>query len=61
MIYEVLLMGLVVVVIYLVSHKATITVDRRWKGGLGAWRSVVFFVLFLTMLLLVSALTRGIA
>lgn len=61
MIYEILLMGLAVVVIYLVSHKATIMIDRRWKGGLGAWRSAVFFVLFLTMLLLVSALTRGIA
>ena len=61
MIFEILLMGLAVVVIYLVSHKLTMAIDRRWEGGLGVWRSGVFFVVFLALLLLVSTLMRGLA
>ena len=61
MIFEILLMGLAVVVIYLVSHKLTMAIDRRWQGALGAWRSAVFFVVFLALLLLVSTLMRGLA
>lgn len=60
MIYEILLMGLVVVVIYLVSHKATMAIDRRWNGELGAWRSAVFFVVFLALLLLASVFIKGV-
>lgn len=56
---EILLMGLVVVVIYVVSHTVTMAIDRRWSGGLGAWRSAVFFVVFLALLLLVSIFVPG--
>ncbi|MEX2498083.1 MAG: hypothetical protein WD397_04310 [Wenzhouxiangellaceae bacterium] len=59
MISEILLMGLAVVVIYLIAHKLTMAIDRRWAGALGAWRSAVFFVVFLALLLLASALVRG--
>lgn len=59
MIYEILLMGLVVVVVYLISHQLTMMIEQRWKGGLGAWRSGAFFVIFLVLLLLASTLVRG--
>lgn len=59
MIFEILLMGLAVVVIYLVAHKATMALDRRCDGGLGAWRSVAFFFVFLALLLLASVLVEG--
>ena len=61
MIYEILLMGLLVVVPYLVSHQLTMMIDRRWEGRLGAWRSAVFFVVFLALLLLASVFIQGVS
>ncbi|MDT8448956.1 MAG: hypothetical protein RQ847_02165 [Wenzhouxiangellaceae bacterium] len=58
MILEILLMGLVVVAVYFVAHHITMAVDRAAARPLGAWRSAVFFVAFLALLLAAIAI-RG--
>jgi hypothetical protein len=48
---EILLLGLVVVVVYLVSHFLVIKAEAMVGTPLGYWRTVVFFVVFLGLLL----------
>lgn len=48
---EILLLGLVVVVIYLVSHFLVTKAEAMAGVQLGFWRTVVFFVVFLGLLL----------
>lgn len=48
---EILLLGLVVVVIYLVSHFLVTRAETMVGVPLGYWRTVVFFVVFLGLLL----------
>lgn len=48
---EILLLGLVVVVIYLVSHFLVTRAEAMAGVQLGYWRTVVFFVVFLALLL----------
>jgi hypothetical protein len=49
---EILLLGLVVVVIYLVSHFIVTRAEAMVGVQLGYWRTVVFFVVFLALLLM---------
>lgn len=48
---QILLFGLVVVVIYLVSHFVVTKSEAMAGVQLGHWRTVVFFVVFLALLL----------
>ena len=48
---QILLMGLLVVVLYLVSHYSVTTLERRLGRALGLWRTVIFFIVFLLLLL----------
>jgi len=48
---EILLLGLVVVAIYLVSHFLVTRAEAVAGVQLGYWRTVVFFVVFLALLL----------
>lgn len=48
---EILLLGLVVVVIYLVSHFLVTKAEAMAGVQLGYWRTVLFFVVFLGLLL----------
>ncbi len=49
--FQILLLGLVVVVIYLVSHFLVTKAEAMAGVQLGYWRTVVFFVVFLGLLL----------
>jgi hypothetical protein len=49
---EIFLSGLLLVAIYLAADAITVQIERRRAAPLGAWRSVLFFGLFLGMLLL---------
>lgn len=51
MIAEILLTGLAIVGIYVLAHQITMTIERRAEAGLQGWRSAVFFVVFLGLLL----------
>lgn len=49
---DILLFGALLVAIYVISDALTLRIER-WRGTpLGAWRSGLFFVLFLVLLLL---------
>jgi Na+-transporting NADH:ubiquinone oxidoreductase subunit NqrE len=48
---EILLVGLAVVVIYLVSHFLVTKAELMAGVQLGYWRTVMFFVVFLGLLL----------
>jgi hypothetical protein len=48
---QILIFGLVVVVIYLLSNFLVIRAEAAAGVQLGYWRTVVFFVVFLTLLL----------
>ncbi len=48
---QILLLGLVVVVIYLVSHFLVTKAEAMAGVQLGYWRTVAFFVVFLGLLL----------
>lgn len=48
---EIALFGVVLVAIYLIAHTATQQVERWCGHPLGGWRSVVFFCVFLSLLL----------
>lgn len=50
---EILLLGLAVVVIYLVTHFLVTKAEAMAGVPLGYWRSVMFFVVFLGLLLTV--------
>jgi hypothetical protein len=48
---QIMLLGLLVVVVYLLSH-LLVTRAERWVGvPLGHWRTAIFFVVFLGLLL----------
>jgi hypothetical protein len=48
---QILLLGLVVVVIYLVSHFLVTKAEAMAGVQLGYWRTILFFVVFLGLLL----------
>ena len=48
---QILLLGLVVVVIYLVSHFLVTKAEAMAGVQLGYWRTIMFFVVFLGLLL----------
>lgn len=50
---QILLLGLAVVVVYLVSHFLVMKAEAMAGVQLGVWRTVVFFVVFLGLLLAV--------
>lgn len=50
---QILLYGLAVVVVYLVSHFLVVRAESMVGVQLGYWRTVVFFVVFLGLLLAV--------
>ncbi len=53
--FEILLMGLAVIGVYLLSH-LLVTRLEAWSGrSLGIWRTVLFFCVFLTLILAVMA------
>ncbi|QOC22497.1 hypothetical protein IC757_16055 [Wenzhouxiangella sp. AB-CW3] len=60
---EILLFGLVVVVVYFISHHAVMAIERRHGKPLGGWRSAWFFLIFLGLViaaqLIMRALTGG--
>jgi len=61
--YEVLLFGLLIVVAYAIAHHAVMAIERQHGEPLGAWRMLIFFIVFLVLLLtaqwLMSALFSG--
>jgi hypothetical protein len=56
---EILLFGLVVVVVYFISHHAVMTIERRHGKPLGAWRSAWFFLIFLGLVILAQLILRA--
>lgn len=48
---QILILGLVVVVIYLVTHFLVMKAEALVAVPLGYWRTVMFFVVFLGLLL----------
>lgn len=48
---QILVLGLVVVVIYFVSHFLVTQAEEMASVPLGYWRTVLFFVVFLALLL----------
>ena len=52
--WEILLGGLAVVGIYLVAHHAVMAIERLHGRPLGAWRSGLFFLIFLVLMLLAT-------
>lgn len=53
---QILLMGLLVVVVYLASHYSVMALERRLGRGLGAWRTVIFFGVFLLLIIIAMQL-----
>lgn len=54
---EILFFGLFVLLAYFVAHHAVMALERRHGQPLGAWRTLWFFLIFLTLLLLAQWLT----
>lgn len=54
---EILLFGLFVIAAYVIAHHAVMGLERRHGKPLGAWRSLWFFLIFLSLLLLAQWLT----
>lgn len=48
---QILLLGLLVVVIYFVSHFLVVKAEAMAAVPLGYWRTVLFFVVFLALML----------
>jgi hypothetical protein len=53
---QILLMGVAVVAIYLIAHVVVTAIERRHGKALGFWRSILFFVVFLTLMLIATQL-----
>lgn len=53
---HILLMGVAVVAIYLIAHVVVTAIERRHGKPLGFWRSILFFVVFLTLMLIATQL-----
>jgi len=51
-VFEILLMGLVVIVVYAISHFIVISLEKVLGKPLGIWRSALFFLVFLTLFLI---------
>jgi len=49
--YEILLLGLLLVVAYFIAHHAVMFLDRRSGGTLGVWRTAWFFLIFLVLVM----------
>jgi hypothetical protein len=56
---EILLFGLVVVVVYFISHHAVMAIERRHGKPLGGWRSAWFFLIFLGLVILAQLILRA--
>ncbi len=50
----IMLMGLAVVVVYFISHYSVIALERRVGRPLGVWRTALFFVVFLGLMIVVT-------
>lgn len=48
-------MGLVVIVVYAISHFTVISLEKVLGKPLGIWRSALFFLVFLTLFLIFNA------
>lgn len=53
---EILLFGLVLIGIYIISHHAVMAIESRQGKSLGAWRSALFFLIFLVLVLIAMQL-----
>lgn len=49
--FEILLLGLAVVVVYAISHYTVMWLERLAGKSLGMWRSVLFFFVFVVLFL----------
>jgi len=56
---EILLFGLVVVVVYFISHHAVMAIERRHGKPLGGWRSAWFFLIFLGLVIVAQLIMRA--
>ena len=56
---EILLFGLVVVVVYFITHHAVMAIERRHGKPLGGWRSAWFFLIFLALVIVAQLLLRA--
>lgn len=56
---EILLFGLVVVVVYFITHHAVMAIERRHGKPLGGWRSAWFFLIFLVLVILAQLILRA--
>ena len=56
---EILLFGLVVVVVYFITHHAVMAIERRHGKPLGGWRSAWFFLIFLALVVIAQLLLRA--
>ena len=56
---EILLFGLVVVVVYFISHHAVMAIERRHGKPLGGWRSAWFFLIFLALVIIAQLILRA--
>lgn len=55
---EIALFGLVVVMIYFIAHHATMRIEAGCGKPMGAWRSAVFFTIFLVLMLIAIQVQR---
>lgn len=55
---EILLFGLVVVVVYFITHHAVMKLEQRHGRPLGGWRTVWFFLIFLGLIIIAQVLVR---
>ena len=51
-VFEILLMGLVVIVVYAISHFTVVSFEKLLGKPLGIWRSALFFLVFLALFLI---------
>ncbi len=56
---EILLFGLVVVVVYFITHHAVMAIERHHGKPLGGWRSAWFFLIFLALVIIAQLILRA--
>lgn len=56
--FEILLMGLLVVAVFVISHHAVGLIELHHGRPLGHWRSAWFFVIFLVLMLASTSAIR---
>lgn len=54
---EVLLFGVFVLLAYFLAHHAVMAIERRHGSPLGGWRTLWFFLIFLSLLLFAQQFT----